>query len=139
MQVGAAEVVPDRHEVESARSGNLVQAEKVAVKVTAPRDVGDQHRNVVDMGDWESHQPFFLVKNRSMSDFDSGVPARRRKASVSSLMPSCKGSKAPCRTTFNNSKAAGFMTSSRTSIVSPISAANSLLGKYSLGTGLALA
>jgi hypothetical protein len=49
---------PQDGEVEGARLGDLLQAEDVAVEAAAAGEVGDDHRDVVDVGDVEAgHEP----------------------------------------------------------------------------------
>jgi hypothetical protein len=49
MKVLIAEVEPDHHEIEGSRAVDFLQAEQVAVKVSAPVHVGDDYGTVVDL------------------------------------------------------------------------------------------
>src|SRR4051812_17983212 len=55
VQVRPAEVVPESHEVEAVRGGDLAQAELLAVESPAGRHVRDDHRAVVDVRNGKAH------------------------------------------------------------------------------------
>jgi hypothetical protein len=54
VQLLISQVEPESDEVEGSRLGDFLKAEKIAVEMPAPGNIGDDDRNVVDLLDLKS-------------------------------------------------------------------------------------
>jgi hypothetical protein len=79
-----AEVEPEGDEVERPRLGDFLEAEHVAIELSAPLDIGDQNGNVIDLRHFQWHFPPRIGAGVIVA----GTPAR--SLSVSRSVPQRK-------------------------------------------------
>ena len=62
MKLLIAQIVPDDDEVERPRLGDLFQPQQAAVKSACPFEIGDQHRDVIDLCNLKTgHDPSLQI------------------------------------------------------------------------------